>query len=59
MVDIVRSLEQAEEWFLRNHDGEVTCRLNGQEKSVGCYPEARDFFAIHAIGETEAKDEPK
>lgn len=46
-MEKVNNLEQAEEWFLCNHSGNVIC-VKGtykiEEKEVNCYPDAEKFF---------------
>ena len=43
MIEVM-NLQEAEDWFLRNHSGSVLCVSNNISKEVECYPEARDFF---------------
>ena len=43
---IVRSLKEAEKWFLRNASGSVTCRRpDGAEQECISYLEAAKFYA--------------
>ncbi len=45
MIPIVRSLEEAENFFRENHSGSVCCiNTDGAEKECSCYPEAVAFF---------------
>ncbi len=40
----VYSLEEAEEFFLRNSEGEIICVKDKLEFQVNCYPHAKEFF---------------
>ena len=40
----VKSLKEAEHWFLSHSEGSLICVNNGNEKEVNCYSDAEDFY---------------
>lgn len=43
-MEKINNMEEAEDFFLRNHSDNVICVKGGVEKEVECYPEAKSFF---------------
>lgn len=44
-MDVVRSLDEAKNWFLRNASGTVACESDGSEpRTVDCFPDAEVYF---------------
>lgn len=41
---VAYSLEDARDWFLENHDGQLLCIKEGAQKYCSTYIEAEDFF---------------
>jgi len=55
----VSNEKEAEDWFLKNHEGSVTCVKDGKEQTVGSYPEAVEFFKSDAVEEAKKEKAPK
>ncbi len=43
-MDEVQNLTEAEQWFLKNHDGSVLCKVYNSESICNSFEEARIFF---------------
>ena len=44
IMDKVYTLQEALEWFLENHSGNVICVKDGKEKEVWSYRQAENFY---------------
>ena len=40
----VKSLKEAEQWFLNNHSGSIMCVSCSDSREVNSYPQACKFF---------------
>lgn len=43
-MEKINNLNEAEDFFMRNHSDGVICVKGDIQKEVSCYPEAKEFF---------------